>query len=68
MWKKFSKNKKEMGILMDIFNALNTNRRFIFRTISDHLDYKNLQLLYGAESLLVRRSVQKNLNTPCGQR
>jgi len=44
---------------MDIFQALNTNRRFHFRTISDHLDYKNRQLLYRAESLVVRRSAQK---------
>jgi len=29
-----------MGILVDIFNPLNTNR-LIFRTISDHLDYEN---------------------------
>jgi hypothetical protein len=44
---------------MDIFNALNTNC-FIFRTISEHLDYKNRQLLlYRAESLFVRRPVKK---------
>ena len=47
-----------MGILMDIFKALNTNRRYSFRTISDHLDYK-IRQLYRAESLVVRRSVQK---------
>jgi hypothetical protein len=58
-WKKFGKNKKEMRILMDIFNALDTNLRFIFRTISDLLDYKKRHLLYRAESLFVRRSVQK---------
>jgi hypothetical protein len=40
-WKMFSKNTIEMGILMDIFNALNTNCRFICWTISDYLDYKN---------------------------
>jgi len=45
---------------MGIFNALNTNCLFIFRTISEHLDFKNRQLLlYRAESLFVRRSVQK---------
>jgi hypothetical protein len=29
--KKFSKNKKEIGILMDVFNALNTNRLLFFK-------------------------------------
>lgn len=48
---------------MDVFKALNTNRRSIFRTISDRLDYKNRQLLYRAESLFVRRSVQKHKYT-----